>query len=100
VGADVPHTVNTLARIVADAMGAKCEVAHLDPRNEVKIAFSDHSLAESVFGARKKVTLEAGIEMMARWVKNYGSRESSIFEDIEIPRNLPPSWASVARVRV
>ena len=100
VGADVPHTVNKLAQIVADAMGAKCDVQHLDPRNEVKIAFSDHSLAESVFGERKKVSLEAGIEMMARWVKNHGSRESSIFEDIEIPRNLPPSWASVARVRV
>jgi UDP-glucose 4-epimerase len=100
VGADVPHTVNKLAHIVADAMGAKCDVLHLDPRNEVKIAFSDHSLAESVFGERKKVSLEAGIEMMARWVKSHGSRESSIFEDIEIPRNLPPSWASVARVRV
>lgn len=100
VGADVPHTVNNLARIVADAMGAKCDVVHLDPRNEVKIAFSDHSLAESVFGKRKKVPLENGIEMMARWVKSHGSRESSIFEEIEIPRNLPPSWASVARVRV
>lgn len=100
VGADVPHTVNNLARIVAEAMDAKCEVVHLDPRNEVKIAFSDHSLAESVFDARKKVPLETGIDMMARWVKQYGSRESSVFEEIEIPRNLPPSWASVARVRV
>src|SRR5205085_5600455 len=99
VGADVPHSVNTLAQIVADAMGAPCEVTHLDPRNEVKIAFSDHSLAENVFGARKKVPLETGVQMMAQWVKSHGSRESSVFEEIEIPRNLPPSWASVARVR-
>jgi len=100
VGADVPHTVNTLAGIIAEAMGARCETVHLDPRNEVKIAFSDHSLAESVFGSKKKVPLEAGIEMMAKWVKSHGSRESSVFEEIEIPKNLPPSWASVARVRV
>jgi len=99
VGADVPHTVNKLADIVAGAMGHKCEVVHLDPRNEVKIAFSDHSLAEAVFGERKKVSLEDGIQGMAGWVKEHGSRESSIFEEIEIPRNLPASWASVARVR-
>jgi UDP-glucose 4-epimerase len=100
VGADVPHTVNTLAQIVADAMGKDCKVKHLDPRNEVKIAFSDHSRAENVFGVREKVSLQDGINGMAAWVKDHGSRESSVFEDIEIPRNLPPSWASVARVRV
>jgi UDP-glucose 4-epimerase len=100
VGADVPHTVNTLAEIVSGAMNKDCNVVHLDPRNEVKIAFSDHSRAEAVFGARRKVSLQDGIQSMADWVKEHGSRESNIFEDIEIPKNLPPSWASVARVRV
>jgi UDP-glucose 4-epimerase len=100
VGADVPHTVNDLARIVADAMGRDCRTVHLDPRNEVKVAFSDHSLADGVFGARDKMSLEEGIGQMAAWVRDHGSRESNIFEDIEIPKNLPPSWARVARVRV
>jgi UDP-glucose 4-epimerase len=100
VGADVPHTVNYLAEIVADAMGKPCDVVHLDPRNEVKIAFSDHSRAESIFGRGEKVSLQVGIEKMAAWVRQHGSRESSIFEEIEIPQNLPPSWARVARARV
>jgi UDP-glucose 4-epimerase len=100
VGADVPHTVNDLAQIVADAMGRDCRTVHLDPRNEVKVAFSDHSLADGVFGARQKMSLEEGIGQMAAWVRDHGSRESSVFEDIEIPKNLPPSWARVARVRV
>src|SRR5229473_3291833 len=56
--------------------------------------------AENVFGARQKASLEDGIRNMAAWVKDHGCRESKIFEDIEIPKNLPPSWASVARVRV
>lgn len=99
LGADLPYTVNDLARIVADAMGKECKVVHLDPRNEVKIAFSDHSLAESVFGSRPKVSLEEGIQSMAAWVRDHGARESSIFEDIEIPKNLPPSWARVSRAR-
>ena len=97
VGADVPHTVNHLATVIAQAMGKEPKVVHLDPRNEVKIAFSNHSLAEAVFGRSEKVPLEVGIPMMAAWVEKHGARESSIFENIEIPKNLPPSWASVAR---
>lgn len=100
VGADVPYTVNELARVTAEAMGKQCNVVYLDPRNEVKIAFSDHSRAEEVFGKRPKTDLRAGISSMAEWVKAHGARESSVFEDIEIPKNMPPSWASVARVRV
>jgi UDP-glucose 4-epimerase len=99
VGADQPYTVNELAQVVADAMGKKCNVLHLDARNEVKIAFSDHSRAQRVFGQRKKTTLEAGIGAMAEWVRRHGARESNVFEDIEIAKNLPKSWASVAKAR-
>lgn len=98
VGADVPYTVNELAEVVAAAMGKECRVQHLDPRNEVKVAFSDHSKAERVFGSRKKVALRDGIGAMAEWVKWYGARESSVFENIEIEKNMPPSWAAVTRV--
>ena len=97
VGADVPHTVNELALVVARAMGSEGRVKHLDPRNEVKIAFSDHSKAESIFGKRNKVALEDGIRGMAEWVKAHGARASSIFEEIEVAKNMPGSWAEVMR---
>ena len=29
------------------------------------------------------------------WVKTHGARESNVFEDIEIAKNLPASWAAV-----
>ena len=99
VGADIPYTVNDLARVVAAAMGMQCKVAHLEPRKEVKIAFSDHTKAERVFGVRLKTPLQVGIRAMAEWVNEHGARESSTFEDIEIPKNLPSSWAGIARVR-
>jgi UDP-glucose 4-epimerase len=92
VGADVPFTVNRLAEVVAGAMGKPLEVRHLQARNEVKIAFSDHSKAERVFGKRPKVPLEEGIARMAQWVKAHGARESCVFKNIEILKNLPPSW--------
>ncbi len=100
VGADVPHTVNDLAVVVAQAIGSPCDVCHLDARNEVKIAFSDHSKAERVFGKRTKTSLSDGVRAMAAWVREHGARESCIFEGIEIPKNMPPSWAKVASIKV
>ncbi len=94
VGADTPYTVNYLAKVIAEAMGFECKVKHLDPRNEVKIAFSDHSKSELVFGGSRKTSLEEGIHGMAAWVKTHGARESSIFKGIEIMKNLPASWSA------
>lgn len=97
VGADTPYTVNELAGMIAKCMGVKPNIRHLDPRNEVKIAFSDHSKCDKAFGNRRKTTLEEGLTSMAAWVKQHGARESSIFKDIEIERNLPRSWAEAAQ---
>jgi UDP-glucose 4-epimerase len=100
LGADVPYTVNDLAEAVAEAMGKECRITYLDPRNEVKIAFSDHTKAESIFGKTQETSLQSGIRAMAEWVEKHGARESSVFADIEVMKNMPPSWAKVARVGV
>jgi UDP-glucose 4-epimerase len=99
IGADVPYTVNELSKVVAEAMGVPRNVVHLEPRNEVKIAFSDHSKVERVFGKSEKKSLQAGIRAMTEWVRKNGARESSIFENIEVEKNMPPSWARVMKAR-
>jgi UDP-glucose 4-epimerase len=100
VGADVPHTVNDLAEMVAQAIGVPCEIKHLEARNEVKIAFSDHLRAERVFGKRAKTSLAEGVQAMAAWVREHGAREGCIFEGVEVQKNMPPSWAKVALPKV
>jgi UDP-glucose 4-epimerase len=99
VGADQPFTVNELAGAIAEVMEAPMRVTHLDPRNEVKVAFSDHSKAERVFGVRKKTPLSDGIRQMAEWVKKHGAHESSVFEKIEVTKNMPESWRRLVRER-
>lgn len=94
VGADVPFTVNKLAKVVAAAMGTECKVKYLESRKEVKCAFSDHGKVARVFGERAMTSLENGIRDMAAWVKANGARVSGVFEDIEVTKNLPPSWAA------
>jgi UDP-glucose 4-epimerase len=100
VGADTPYTVNELAEIVAHALGYLPKVNRLDARNEVKIAFSDHSKAERAFGTRGKTSLKDGVQKMAAWVREHGARESNIFGCVEIMKNMPPSWAKVGAAKV
>lgn len=92
VGADTPYSVNDLAKVVAKAMGVEAKVNHLHARNEVQHAFSDHSKTHIVFGDIPAVSLEEGIQRMAEWARRVGARQSNQFENIEILRNLPPSW--------
>jgi UDP-glucose 4-epimerase len=66
----------------------------------VKIAFSDHSKAEGVFGKRDKKSLYEGVRAMAAWVRVHGARESNVFEAIEVTKRMPPSWARLTGVEV
>lgn len=94
IGADQPYSVNELARVVAKVMGVEPKIQYLEARNEVKYAYSDHCKSKKYFGKYiRNVSLEEGIKRMADWVKNKGVRKSKKFEDIEILKNMPPSWA-------
>ena len=92
IGADTPYTVNELAEATARAFGSAATVRHLPPRNEVAHAFADHARAREVFGVSDPVSLEDGLRRMAVWARRAGVRSGTPFRDIEIRRNLPPSW--------
>src|SRR3954468_6177285 len=65
VGADIPYSINTLADVVANAVGAPDHPARpLPARNEVIDAFSDHSKVHAVFGNTGSTSLEEGVERM------------------------------------
>jgi UDP-glucose 4-epimerase len=93
VGADQPWSVNDLADLVRQEMGAPDHpINHLDARNEVVDAFSDHSKLAGVFGEVEPVPLQEGLRRMCEWAKAEGPRETTPFAGIEIEKNLPPSW--------
>jgi UDP-glucose 4-epimerase len=98
VGADRPYTLNELATGVAKAMGVKADIRHLPPRNEVLNAVSEHSKLKCFYEPeREPVSLEAGLQTMAAWVQELNKKNAFtpvIFSDIEIARNMPPSWAA------
>jgi UDP-glucose 4-epimerase len=92
VGADQPYSVNRLAEKVARAMGAPLNAVYLDARNEVKHAYSNHDRLREVFDYRAAVSLDEGLERMARWARAVGAKQSKRFGAIEVMKNMPPSW--------
>jgi UDP-glucose 4-epimerase len=96
VGADIPYSVNRLSEAVQQAMETSLPVTHLDKRNEVLHAFSDHTKCQKVFGYAPKVTLEEGLARTAAWAKQFGSRKGKPFTAIEVEKNMPPSWRQLS----
>lgn len=96
VGADYPYTILELAQTVAQAMGVSQDIVHFDARNEVVHAYASHEKARTVFGDLiGDVSLIDGIDRMARWARQHGSRTSQEFGNIEIFKNLPKSWTKL-----
>jgi UDP-glucose 4-epimerase len=93
VGADTPNTILDLAHTIAAAFGVEPSLLHLEARNEVAHAFSDHAKLHRVFGSEDPVSLQEGIERMGRWARDRGPCPQLDFPGkIEISTNLPPSW--------
>ena len=92
IGSDQPCTVNQLAETVAHSMGVKPNILRLPARNEVEIAYSSHKKIQQVMGVSTLMPLEDGIQRTALWAKKVGARRSKTFENIEVIKNLPPSW--------
>ena len=92
IGADQPYTVLELAAQVAESFGTAPSIVHLDARNEVVHAYASHEKLQRYFGASSATSLVDGLARMAAWVKRVGARPAVEFKNIELRKNLPPSW--------
>jgi len=93
IGADQPCTVLELAHQIGKSLGVNPSITHLPARNEVQHAYASHAKVEKFFGTQPRTSLQEGLDRMASWVRKVGVREPVRFKNIEITKNLPPSWA-------
>lgn len=92
IGSDLPTTVNELAHEIGLVMKTEAHIHHVEQREEVVHAYSDHAKFNAIFKPAPEVSFSDGLAKMAAWVHTHGARESSTFENIEITKNLPESW--------
>lgn len=94
IGADKPYTVKELAKKVSKHMGVPENIHHVAARNEVKLAYSDHSKLKQFFNYEAKYSLDDGLQAMLAWAKTQNPKPGKKFKNIELTKNLPPSWLS------
>lgn len=92
IGADQPVSVLDLAHTLAEVLDVPPEIDWQPPRQEVVHAWSDHQKARQVFGLHDPVPLKEGLTRMARWVRTIKPHPPITFDNIEVPKNLPPRW--------
>ncbi len=92
VGASEPASILQLAEVIGEEFGVNPRLEFLPARNEVKLAWADHTRSDEVFGLAAPTSLRQGVHLMAEWARSVGARTSRFFGEIEIPRGLPPSW--------
>lgn len=74
------------------SMNVDLPITYLEERNEVKHAFPSHNKLKTVFSPPPPVSLEDGLHKMIKWARTAPSKEVKNFTEIEIRKNLPPSW--------
>jgi UDP-glucose 4-epimerase len=94
IGSDTVYSVNQAASLVSANLGQlKPIIKYLPARKESKNAFSNHEKIKRYLGAYlKKTSLREGIKKMSIWAQDVGPQKTQKFTQIEIKKNLPPSW--------
>lgn len=97
IGGAKEYSVKDLSVAVAKAMGlSDWSIINLPERHEAKHAYCNNGRAKLAFGdLMPNISLQDGLSRMAEWVKKAGLRKSKPFANIEITKNLPPSWLNL-----
>jgi UDP-glucose 4-epimerase len=95
IGADTPYSINELISGVAKAMKREPIIDYLPARNEVLHAYASHTKLKEYFPCQQNTPFELGLEKMATWALESGARKGTAFQNIEIERNMPPSWRNL-----
>lgn len=99
MGCDAKVNIETLASIVQEHMGRVTGVEHHPERKEVRNAWCDHSKLYAAFGSRQETWLYEGIEQMAEWAKSRKLNDPTLFEEIEVTKNMPERWRNLCSIR-
>lgn len=95
IGADQPYSINELILAVAEAMKREPVVEYLPARDEVLHAYASHAKVAQYFRRGEDTNLAAGLEKMAAWAVEFGSRRGAAFQNIEVEKNMPLSWRTL-----
>jgi UDP-glucose 4-epimerase len=93
VGGIRAYSLNEAATIISDITGNK-EITHLEPRHEVKYAYSTHDKSVKLLDFKDTTDLKKGLEIMWEWAKSQPEREQKRWQSYEINKKMYSFWKS------
>lgn len=97
LGSGKMYSINELVETVKKAMNTSLNVKYAPPRYEVKHAYCTTEKSERILGFKERTNLEEGIKKMAKWVKQKGPMNPTMWGDYELKKNLPAFWENMER---
>lgn len=94
IGSDQPITILEAARKmqgIANKLGYSPEIKHLQPRTEVKYAYSNHSKIINMLGFKDETNLDQIMEDLLQWIKSQPNTKYR-FMDYEVNKNMYDYW--------
>lgn len=94
IGSDQPITILEAAQMMkknAQKLGFNPPIKHLEPRTEVKYAYSSHEKAQKLLNFKDETNLDQVMYDLLVWVKNQPKRDVR-YMDYEITKNLYSYW--------
>lgn len=92
IGGDKFYTLNQVANLLFIITGKNTGIQYLEPRYEVKNAYSDHSKAKTVLGFEDKTSLILMLSEMWNWAKVQPNRPVKEWDKFEIENGLYSYW--------
>jgi UDP-glucose 4-epimerase len=91
LGGKVHITLNEASKLVAEVTGTN-SIVHLEPRHEVKHAWSSYEKSERLLGYVEKTSIKRGLELMWEWAKVQPSRKPEYWKNYELEKDLYSYW--------
>jgi UDP-glucose 4-epimerase len=91
LGGKVHFSLNEAARLVAKVTG-KNNIVYLEPRHEVKHAWSSYQKSEEILNYQENTSFERGLELMWEWVKRQKERPRVFWPNYELEKNIYSYW--------
>lgn len=91
VGGIRPYSINEAANLISEITG-NTQIVHLEPRHEVKYAYSTHQKSVDLLDFDDRTPLREGLQRMWEWAKSQPDRGQKRWSQYEIDKKLYSYW--------
>lgn len=91
VGGIKPYSLLEAANSISDITG-NVNIVHLEPRHEVKYAYSTHQKSVDLLDFEDKTPLREGLQKMWNWAKEQPDRGQKHWDHYEVEKGLYSFW--------